>query len=77
MESVKESWPYWVDWYPVQRRILDYSRNLDDPLIVDIGAGSGCDMLAFRRTFPITTGRIIIEDLLAVFNDAHHLEPRV
>jgi tRNA G46 methylase TrmB len=60
VEGVKESWPYCVDWYPVQRRILDCSGNPDDPLIVDIGAGSGRDMLAFKRKFPTTTGRYII-----------------
>jgi hypothetical protein len=73
VEGTREKRPYWVDWYPVQQRILDhYSGNQDDSLIVDIGAGSGRDMLAFKRKFPCTTGRIIIEDLPAVFNDVHY-----
>lgn len=73
VEGTRESRPYCIDWYPVQQRILDdYSGKPDDPLIVDIGAGSGRDMLAFKRKFPSTTGRIIIEDLPAVFDNVHH-----
>ena len=40
--------------------------------LVDTGPGSGRDMLAFKRKFPNTTGRVILEDLPAVFNDVHY-----
>ncbi|KAJ5919065.1 hypothetical protein N7466_010008 [Penicillium verhagenii] len=70
VEHVRESRPFWVDWYPVQERILDGSScETGDALIVDIAAGSGRDMLAFKKKFPDATGRIIVEDLPAVFND--------
>ncbi|KAH8697431.1 putative O-methyltransferase [Talaromyces proteolyticus] len=55
---------YWVDWYPVQERILD-SASTDTALIVDVGAGKGHDLLDFRERFP-GTGRLVLQDLRAV-----------
>lgn len=55
---------YWVDWYPVQRRILD-GADLTKALIVDVGAGKGHDLIAFQEKFP-DTGKLILEDLKAV-----------
>ncbi|RAH86208.1 S-adenosyl-L-methionine-dependent methyltransferase [Aspergillus japonicus CBS 114.51] len=72
VEGVREGQSDWVDWFPVQTRILDgYASKPSDPLIVDIAAGSGRDMLAFKRKFPDVAGRIIIQDLPAVFQDVH------
>ncbi|KAL4966856.1 S-adenosyl-L-methionine-dependent methyltransferase [Aspergillus stella-maris] len=42
---------FWVDWYPVQSRILDGAEP-DKALIVDVGGGKGHDLLAFREKFP-------------------------
>ncbi|KAF3484260.1 uncharacterized protein GIQ15_03584 [Arthroderma uncinatum] len=55
---------YWVDWYPVQSQILD-GVTLDKALIVDVGAGKGHDLLAYKNKFP-NTGRLVLEDLPAV-----------
>ncbi|KAL4957796.1 putative O-methyltransferase [Aspergillus filifer] len=41
---------YWVDWYPVQSRILDGAEP-DKALIVDIGGGKGHDCSHSRRSF--------------------------
>ncbi|RAH70000.1 S-adenosyl-L-methionine-dependent methyltransferase [Aspergillus aculeatinus CBS 121060] len=72
VEGVREGQPDWVDWFPVQARILDGCvASASDPLIVNVAAGSGRDMLAFRRKFPDVAGRIIIQDLPAVFQDVH------
>ncbi|KAJ6021715.1 S-adenosyl-L-methionine-dependent methyltransferase [Penicillium herquei] len=73
VQGVRESRPFWVDWFPVQDRILDgYSGVPTDPLIVDMAGGSGRDMLAFKSKFPDLTGRVILQDLPAVFNDIHY-----
>ncbi|KAL3494925.1 hypothetical protein BJX62DRAFT_197028 [Aspergillus germanicus] len=55
---------YWIDWYPVQSRILDGATS-DTALIVDIGAGKGHDLLAFADEFP-DAGRLVLQDLPAV-----------
>lgn len=73
VEAVRTDRPFWVEWYPVQERILTgYVGQKDDPLIVDIAAGSGRDMLAFKQKFPNVEGRIILQDLPTVFNDVHY-----
>ncbi|PYH40700.1 putative O-methyltransferase [Aspergillus saccharolyticus JOP 1030-1] len=72
VEAVRAGQPYWVDWFPVQERILhDCCCGPDDPLIVDLAAGRGGDMWAFKRKFPDATGRVIIQDLPAVFQDVY------
>ncbi|PLB51574.1 o-methyltransferase [Aspergillus steynii IBT 23096] len=55
---------YWVDWYPVQTRILD-GADPSGALIVDVGAGKGHDLVAFDEKFP-GAGRLVLEDLAAV-----------
>ncbi|KAJ5735309.1 S-adenosyl-L-methionine-dependent methyltransferase [Penicillium malachiteum] len=72
VQGVRESRPFWVDWFPVQERILNgYTGAPSDPLIVDMACGSGRDMLALKRKFPDLTGRVILQDLPAVFNAIH------
>ncbi|OJJ96393.1 hypothetical protein ASPACDRAFT_1883100 [Aspergillus aculeatus ATCC 16872] len=72
VDGVREGQPDWVDWFPVQERILDgYVASASDSLIVDVATGSGRDMLAFKRKFPDVAGRVIIQDLPAVFKDVH------
>ncbi|KAL4869529.1 hypothetical protein BDV12DRAFT_208378 [Aspergillus spectabilis] len=58
---------YWVDWYPVQSRILDGAKA-DTALIVDVGGGKGHDLVAFREKFPdaARSGQLVLEDLAAV-----------
>ncbi|KAL4800935.1 o-methyltransferase [Aspergillus venezuelensis] len=58
---------YWVDWYPVQSRILDGAEP-DKALIVDVGGGKGHDLLAFREKFPgfAARGQLVLQDLDAV-----------
>jgi hypothetical protein len=50
---------YWVDWYPVQSRILDGAAT-DTALIVDISAGKGHGLLAFSQKFP-NAGRLVLQ----------------
>jgi hypothetical protein len=55
---------YWIDWYPVQSRILDGATS-NTALIVDVGAGKGHDLLAFADKFP-NSGRLVLQDLPVV-----------
>ncbi|RAL11829.1 putative O-methyltransferase [Aspergillus homomorphus CBS 101889] len=68
---------YWVDWYPVQERILDgfvEEGSKGKALLVDVGAGKGHDLLAFREKFPQVGGRLVLEDLPAVVDGLRGLE---
>ncbi|KAI9044121.1 S-adenosyl-L-methionine-dependent methyltransferase [Aspergillus affinis] len=55
---------YWVDWYPVQERILD-GADPSTAMIVDVGAGKGHDLVTYQERFP-NTGQLVLEDLKAV-----------
>ncbi|KKZ65436.1 hypothetical protein EMCG_08735 [[Emmonsia] crescens] len=63
---------YWVDWYPVQSQILD-GATLDKALIVDVGAGKGHDLLAYKNQFP-NTGRLVLQDLPEVIEGLEDLD---
>ncbi|PYI32665.1 putative O-methyltransferase [Aspergillus indologenus CBS 114.80] len=67
---------YWVDWYPVQERILDgfAAVSAAAALLVDVGAGKGHDLLAFRARFPDAGGRLVLEDLPAVIDGLKEVE---
>lgn len=64
---------YWVDWYPVQAQILD-GADPEKPLIVDVGAGKGHDLLAFHGKFP-GTGKLVLQDLQPVIETLDDLDP--
>lgn len=63
---------YWVDWFPVQSRILD-GADLDQVLIVDVGAGKGHDLLAYNKNFP-GTARLVLQDLQPVIDALEGLD---
>lgn len=66
---------YWVDWFPVQERLLDGVQ--DGPaLIVDVGAGKGHDMLAFHAKYP-GRGRLALQDLPSVTSSLDGLDPAI
>ncbi|EER39493.1 sterigmatocystin 8-O-methyltransferase [Histoplasma capsulatum H143] len=66
---------YWVDWYPVQSQILDGAAT-DKPLIVDVGAGKGHDLLSYKNRFP-NTGRLVLQDLPEVVETLEGLDEAV
>ena len=55
----------WVNWFPVQERVIDGSKNKEasDVILVDVGGGHGHDLLDFRNKFPNLPGRLILQDL--------------
>ncbi|KAL4810929.1 S-adenosyl-L-methionine-dependent methyltransferase [Aspergillus unguis] len=52
----------WLDWFPVQERILD---GVEAPVVVDVGGGKGHDLVAFSQRFP-SIGTLVLEDLSPV-----------
>ncbi|KAL4892622.1 S-adenosyl-L-methionine-dependent methyltransferase [Aspergillus ambiguus] len=71
MEGHRANRPHWGDWYPVQERIIDGA--VKDPrraLLVDIGGGRGHDLMLFRDRFPDAPGKLVLEDLPSVVDEA-------
>ena len=76
MTCVRGEEPAWLSWFPVTERILEGARP-GGVVLVDVGGGRGHDVGAFRRrmgpVFP-EGGRVVLEDLPAVLEDAGKLE---
>ena len=72
MEGQRANRPHWGDWFPVRERILDHPDvKADSPLIVDIGAGRGHDLIGFKQRFPDAPGKLVLEDLSSVVDEVH------
>lgn len=67
---------YWIDWFPVQERLLDGAKEAS-PLLVDVGGGKGHDVLEFQDKYPQNGRRIVLQDLDAVADDLLNLGPAV
>ncbi|OJJ42407.1 hypothetical protein ASPZODRAFT_137320 [Penicilliopsis zonata CBS 506.65] len=78
MEGQRTDRPHWADWFPVRERVLDHpDLGPETPLIVDIGANRGHDLIGFRQRFPDVPGKLMLEDLPKVIDevrDAQDLE---
>lgn len=78
MTGVRGGRPNWTNWFPIQSNILDgFSGTNEDVLMVDLGGGRGHDLDSFVSKFPEVKGRLILEDLPAVIDDAQNLNPRI
>jgi len=55
----------------VEERLKGVART--DPLVVDIGGGTGHDIFAFKKKFPDFPGMLIIQDLQVVVSTIEHL----
>lgn len=58
----------WFDFFPTEARFG--STDPKAPLLVDVGGGLGHDLTAFHKRFPSLPGRLILQDVPAVINDA-------
>lgn len=53
----------WVDWFPVQERVIDGFQSTEgDVLITDIAGGKGYDLLTFHEKHPTAPGRLVLQD---------------
>lgn len=71
---------YWVEWFPIQERLLDGASlaqpAADSPLLVDVGGGKGHDLLAFHKRYP-RQGRLVLQDLAHVTEAIEDLDPHI
>lgn len=69
MGGYRQGRPSWMDpdFYPVRERLLEGLDGAEDAvLLVDIGGGLGHDLAEFRRKYPRSPGRLILQDVPAV-----------
>lgn len=64
---------YWIDWYPIQERLLDGFMP-EQPLLVDVGGGKGHDLLAFHERYP-AQGTLVLQDLASVIGSVQNINP--
>ena len=68
----------WLDWYPIEERLLkDHRANDDAVLMVDIAGGRGHYLLAFRDKFPDAKGRLVLQEVPEMIDDAEDLHPSI
>lgn len=80
MGSYRQGRPSWmdVDFYPVQERLIaGLETTVDAVLLVDIGGGLGHDLGEFRRKHPHAPGRLILQDLRVVIEQAETLHEKI
>ncbi|PVH94052.1 sterigmatocystin 8-O-methyltransferase [Periconia macrospinosa] len=79
MTGIRGSRTSWVEWYPVEERLLnaDLRGGDSDVTLVDIAGGRGHDVQAFGRKFPSSKGRLVLQDLPSVIADIQELDGRV
>jgi hypothetical protein len=71
-EGDRGSRPNWIDWFPVQKKLLENSSKPvrdEDILLVDVAGGRGHDLLAFKERFADHPGRYVLQDLPHVVED--------
>lgn len=58
----------WLDIYPSDQ-LIDAADDLNTPLLVDVGGGSGSDIESFRKRHPETASRLVLQELPKVISD--------
>jgi hypothetical protein len=66
---------YWVNWFPIQERLIQGSTK-ESPLLVDVGAGKGHDLLDFHSKFP-QEGHLVLQDLAGLIDNLEDLDPAI
>lgn len=69
MKFQTQSRKSWMDVF-APNDLLGKDSDADAPTLVDIGGGTGADVLQFRRRYPNVPGQIILQDLPAVIKSA-------
>lgn len=76
MTSNQSSRASWIDWYPIEERLLKDVRADDDAILMVDKAGRRCHYLvAFKEKFPCMKGRITLHEMLDMIDDAQNLNP--
>ncbi|KAK6065241.1 Demethylsterigmatocystin 6-O-methyltransferase 8 [Seiridium cupressi] len=75
MGSTMGARSYWFDWFPIQEQLIQASTR-ETPLLVDVGAGRGHDLLEFHSRFP-NNGPLVLQDLPAVIESIRELDTAI
>ncbi|KAL4945626.1 hypothetical protein BDV06DRAFT_209360 [Aspergillus oleicola] len=71
MEGQRANRIHWGDWFPISERILNGAdKDPNRALVVDIGGGRGHDLMLFKMKFPDANGKLVLEDLPSVIDEA-------
>ncbi|KAL2869497.1 S-adenosyl-L-methionine-dependent methyltransferase [Aspergillus lucknowensis] len=72
MTAYHQGRPSWMDvgFYPVPSLTEGLDLDADDVLLVDVGGGVGHDLSEFRRKWPSLPGRLVLQDLGEVIEQA-------
>jgi hypothetical protein len=61
----------WFEIYPVEERLNVASDS--ETLLIDVGGGTGHDLIEFKKRFPNLPGKLITQDLPAALDDIKEL----
>ncbi|KAK1777700.1 S-adenosyl-L-methionine-dependent methyltransferase [Copromyces sp. CBS 386.78] len=62
--------------YPVEEELFPGAEP-DAPLVVDVAGGLGHDIDEFKRNYPNHPGKLILQDLAPVIEDAKDIDPSI
>lgn len=68
MATQRVGMPTWLDVYPVAKETKDWDP--ERPLFVDVGGGVGHQCVALKKKFPETKGRVVLQDIPNVLEQA-------
>lgn len=66
LSALQKRSPQWVDWFPVQERLIDGfkpDQQGKNVLLIDIGGGEGHYIKTFLKKFPHAPGRLVLQDI--------------
>lgn len=66
--------PSWVDYYPIEERLLTRPSQ-EAPLLVDVGGGLGHDIAEFHAKHPNAGGKLVLQDTASVISQAQSSTP--
>jgi hypothetical protein len=70
MEGDRGARPSWLEWFPVEERLLSGAHPDAETLMVDVAGGRGHDIVAFTERYPHAPGRLVLEDLPHVLEES-------
>ena len=78
MSGNRGSRQHWIDWFPVEEVIFSGTSEASDAiLLVDVGGSKGHDLERFLAKYPLSKGRLILEDLPGVLKNMEGLDKNI
>ncbi|KAJ5189027.1 O-methyltransferase family 2 [Penicillium cf. griseofulvum] len=70
MEGDRGARPSWLEWFPVEDRLLSGAHPDAETLMVDVAGGRGHDLVAFLERYPDVKGHLVLQDLPHVLEES-------